>query len=744
MSNRPNEEYIGLEEGWERVYETGVKPFLERVERGMDSEEFERQSIRAEVFIQVYDVVFRMCIQREPENWSEQVYQRYVQSIEAYLQEHAIPSLTEEKKRHDIAFLRELCLRWQRHQMVVKGLQKMFMYLDRFYVINNEDILPLAKKGFKVFHELLYSKFKAHARKCLLTAIHREREGEGQDKDLLASAVKVFVDLSFKLDSKIVMYETDFQKYLLSSSRDYYKSKSRLWMDEDSCPEYLKKAETALEQEQGRVQNYLHQSSNVPLMEACRDEILRFHENELLAKSSGIDSMLQQEQLEDLSRLFRLYDRLEGGNEPIAEAFKVHVRQLGFQLIADSKAKRTQAIKNKENVNEHELITSLIDLHERFQNIVHKAFQKHQMYEKMLKSAFEEFINKELYVSNLLARFIDAVLVSSSKVQIDDLEKTLDHVVVLYGYIRDKDLFEEKYQAFLAQRLLLGTSTSRQAEKNMIAKLKAECGYQWAAKLETMFKDVQFSEELSNEFSSFSGIGFEQELDVVVCQSGSWPSSVVVPVAVPEELQEVSEKYRNFYLSKYSGRKLNWAMHQGVAEINVVFDPEQRRGKLLIVSTFQMIILLLFNRQKIWSFKEIAETSQIPQKDLIPHILSLAHPSMKILKKNPNKKEIHPDDKFMLNKQFQKKAFRVKVPVMKIGNAGDDEEISKQIKIQRNHQIDAAIVRIMKTRQRLGHSQLVAEVLKHLQRFEPSGDQVKKRIETLIEQEYLERDTNDR
>lgn len=52
--------------------------------------------------------------------------------------------------------------------------------------------------------------------------------------------------------------------------------------------------------------------------------------------------------------------------------------------------------------------------------------------------------------------------------------------------------------------------------------------------------------------------------------------------------------------------------------------------------------------------------------------------------------------------------------------------------------IDAAVVRIMKARKTIEHRMLIGEVLAQLKFPAASGD-IKKRIESLIEREYIER-----
>jgi Cullin protein neddylation domain len=54
-------------------------------------------------------------------------------------------------------------------------------------------------------------------------------------------------------------------------------------------------------------------------------------------------------------------------------------------------------------------------------------------------------------------------------------------------------------------------------------------------------------------------------------------------------------------------------------------------------------------------------------------------------------------------------------------------------------QIDAAIVRTMKTRKTLGHTLLVNELMSQL-KFPMRTSDLKKRIESLIDREYMERD----
>lgn len=61
----------------------------------------------------------------------------------------------------------------------------------------------------------------------------------------------------------------------------------------------------------------------------------------------------------------------------------------------------------------------------------------------------------------------------------------------------------------------------------------------------------------------------------------------------------------------------------------------------------------------------------------------------------------------------------------------------------RSHAVDAALVRIMKSRKRMQVNDLRIEVVTLMQNFKPDIVLINKRLENLIEREYMERDKND-
>lgn len=331
------------------------------------------------------------------------------------------------------------------------------------------------------------------ARQAILNAIEKERNNEEQDRHLLQEAVLVFVEMGYNYNNKkLGVYSANLEKYIIEHAGQYYQRQSRVWMDQDATPIYLEKVEKVMQQEAARVAAYLNRSTQEPLAKECYTQLLKTHQKELLRKKTGLFHLLSINAVEDLSRLYRLYKGYEADLEPIAEMFEEFITREGTAVVDAAKAASAAPPKEDEKDQKdgaaaasssaaasadanHALVRNLIGLHAQYNEITTVAFEKTQVMQKALKKAFEEFINKDNRVSKLLAKFVNDVLKKGSKVNVRDIESTLDNVVFLYGYISEKDVFERDYSLLLSNRLLMGLCESEHSEKSMIAKLKAEC-----------------------------------------------------------------------------------------------------------------------------------------------------------------------------------------------------------------------------------------------------------------------------
>lgn len=102
-------------------------------------------------------------------------------------------------------------------------------------------------------------------------------------------------------------------------------------------------------------------------------------------------------------------------------------------------------------------------------------------------------------------------------------------------------------------------------------------------------------------------------------------------------------------------------------------------------------------------------------------------------------------DLLHLNLSFYSKLIRIHVPAS-IAKVESTEAVAskRNVVVDRSTQVDAALVRILKGRKEISHAALNAQVISVLTpMFLPDPRLIKSRLERLIDQEYVERDSND-
>jgi len=411
-------------------------------------------------------------------------------------------------------------------------------------------------------------------------------------------------------------------------------------------------------------------------------------------------------------------------------------------------------VKDQENLkNPKQFVQAVLDTRSKFNHIVQVAFKQDRTFARALKEALEYFINLDSRSAQYLSLHIDDMFRKSLKdIPTAELDKRLNNVISIFRYLQDKDVFEDFYKKHLAARLLTAQSKDVDIEKKMIAELKGECGHQYTARLEGMFKDMDLSKTIMKHFKAFrakAGRTGGTDISVTVLTSGFWPiPGIVVPKCIlPKPAQQITDEFTGYYFQKYSGRRLTWQTNLGTAEVRATFE---KGKKELLLHTYQMCIIMLYNNSLTLTYEEIKKATNITDQELERHLLSLAHPKVRLLKKTPNNKNIAPDHTFTYNLQYTSKLKRVKIPLLSakqssslplISPLSPVKPVPDSISETRKSRVEATIVRLMKERKTLEHNTLVEEVTNQLaSRFPVEASFVRKRIESLIEREYLERD----
>ena len=81
----------------------------------------------------------------------------------------------------------------------------------------------------------------------------------------------------------------------------------------------------------------------------------------------------------------------------------------------------------------------------------------------------------------------------------------------------------------------------------------------------------------------------------------------------------------------------------------------------MIVTTYQAVALLLFNKSSKWTYQ-----LNFPDVDLVAVLNSLACENYKILVKQPNNKIVIAADSFEFNHKFRYRKKRIRVPTIEV------------------------------------------------------------------------------
>jgi len=726
---------IEIEEGWRAIKEKALDVLERMIASGVANSS---KLFNPAEYMQTYTKCYDMCTQREPHNWSGQLYQRHGESLKKYLKDVALKAIVSQPDDPPHLLLQEYVKRWNDHKIMNLWYQKFFTYLDRYHVVHY-NLPKLSDSGLEIFFEKVYTPTKSRVVANMLKMIATERKGESVNRELLKSMNEVLVKMGM---GNMRVYTQDFEEELLRATQQHYKSLSQDLISSCSTSQYLAHAAKCIADETNRVRSYMDLVSEGPLLKVCRTELLLNHHTTLFNNiNSGCQFLLQNDRNEDLQRMYQLFHQVDC-LEPMASIVERHIKSMG-QLILK---KREAAVREKtDKASDPTFVDALLDLHSKYAQLIKEAFGSHSSFQKAMKSAFDVIINKNvpkatLTTAEMLGAYCDRLLKTGygDTVSDEQIESKLKDIVQLFSYLQDKDFFAEIHKNYLAKRLLNSRSKSDDLEKSMIGHLKIECGSQFTQPLEGMLNDINGGNPRGLAFKDYlASRGLEIPIggfEVSVLTTGFWPMYPMMKINVPAEMQKCMDLYTDYYMSHTNNRTLNWAHRLGFANVRANF----KKWYDLQVTTLQAMVMLQFNSGKpAYTFDELVNESLIESEVMKKILHSLSCVKHKILLKEPKSKTVKPGDSFSFNTKFKSQQRKIRIPIASLSESGDDK---KRVQQDRGVTVDAAVVRIMKSRKVLSHNDLVSEAMMQITFFKADPKLIKRRINTLIDREYLERD----
>ncbi|UJR18679.1 hypothetical protein I4U23_005586 [Adineta vaga] len=260
---------------------------------------------------------------------------------------------------------------------------------------------------------------------------------------------------------------------------------------------------------------------------------------------------------------------------------------------------------------------------------------------------------------NIIPNIFHYLFIYKQNFNDQQIEILLNKTIDLVSYMKYQDIFEEYYTQHLAEHLLSNQSISEDLEKYILSLLNSKFGNQFTSKLEYMLQNISLSDILTKDFQSYVNENkinlYNVKFSIRILKTGFWPiSSLTNQCNLSPIIRNVYQDFQNFYLKKFNNRRLTLLSQFGSADLKIIFYNKlmmKEQKYILQISTYQMLISMLFNIKDYWSFKKIVDETNINIDDVEQTLISLSI-NKNILLKEPKNESIQLNDRFFVNDSF--------------------------------------------------------------------------------------------
>ena len=279
--------------------------------------------------MEAYDTVFDLCnlagLSSKKNTWPKKLFDYCIKVHDDYLKGFMVKLNLD--KRTDEETLHGLVLMYKNHKIISKLLRSLFLAVEKF---PSQNVLEETKESFK---KIAFSDHKVCENCCnsMLFLINNERDGNTYNKALVQTVIKMFEEheLSF------------FYEPLIQGAINYYHDRRVKWFNDNFIGDYLKLVEGIISMENDRVSTYMYGKQVDELVKAVEIQLLFIDRSDMqLQVLKGIDALLENNRIDDIQRMFRLFVRYENAVKELSRLFKEFILRYSKERL-DVASKRS-------------------------------------------------------------------------------------------------------------------------------------------------------------------------------------------------------------------------------------------------------------------------------------------------------------------------------------------------------------------------------------------------------------------
>ncbi|GET87485.1 hypothetical protein, conserved [Leishmania tarentolae] len=351
-------------------------------------------------------------------------------------------------------------------------------------------------------------------------------------------------------------------------------------------------------------------------------------------------------------------------------------------------------------------------------------------------------------------------------------------------------------------------SLNLEAERQLVSFLQAYLGVTATHAFEAMLRDYEGAERTRGLFEREAAyLELPTKIRVQLITSAHWPTYAMLPLQVHTSLQRGMEVFRAHYARQHPSRTLLWVFSLGSATLIAEFVSGTKQVVAsILLATLLLVLSDAYNGEAPDAVQadaltgtQLARALGLPFHALRAHLhLLTQHRAFNLLRRIPVNSSgsgtgeaaatasITEKDSFSLNPCYAHKLRKIRLPLPKARPTGlpsgdaqadgfgperpsplepsatssssaaitaaapvaftacEDAVVAQHVQATRRALLDAALVRILKSRRVMLFEDLLQTVTAHLSRqFMPSRRDVKAQLEGLIDRDYVKRSPND-